>query len=300
MSTKLKKEQRVIQSIFPEPPARHRYNQMRKVYPNLLRPANQLVKDYGEGNWNQTLSVLYEDETLKTRNQTWTRAMILAVTKPLMPTEAEALSVTAYDKWHRNTPQTPSVRTIERQFGSYGALMEAMGYPYQAFQRTDTDSYETVSQQLAAYFKEAKQLRLIDYRQAQKANPTLPTLKIITRHYGTWSDAILAHGRQPNPSGTRRYSETDCLKALRQVYRRAGHPLTSVRYQAVRPEMANVLPSREVILSYFTSWDAALLAAEVPLDRTRVPVSKLNTIAQHASISSLHDLLDWSLVEISA
>src|SRR5665213_1130488 len=113
------------------------------------------------------------------------------------------------------------------------------------------------------------------------ALPTYPDPGTVSRHFGSWAQAIQAAGFQ-----VRRieWSDEQLLAAIRAWTRRHGAPPNTTSWAKRDP--AGRWPSAATVQLRFGTWEAALLAAGVRVDR--IAWDRENVLAAIAAFAEQH------------
>ena len=249
---------------FEAPVSVAKYREKRKTH-HWLPPHHQLVQQFGS--WPAAMSAIFGEDASVYRTN-WTAEQIQTAVGQAIQAFDRYPSVTEYDQWHRQHPNTPSVRTIERRFGSYGALMTQLGQTDYTFVKLL--SKEETEALLREYFKDPEHPRTFpDYRRYRKErDPNLPSDKTIDRHYGGWRKMLMALGEQSQksvkplkPELTAQKKENS-LKHVKQLLDQLDPPISSRKYQRKRLEQEHPTdyPSYDQLRQWFGGWPQVLEA----------------------------------------
>ena len=257
---------KIISNEFKHPVSSSNYYKKRKVHP-WLPPYHQLVKAFGS--WPAAMSVIFGEEAPVYRIN-WSKADILKKMQEAIEEKGDYLSVTQYDQWHREKPNTPSVRTIERQFGSYRALMIEIGQ--NEYRGLHIMSRAEVEACLKRYFQDKTHSRTLEgylmYRRA--SDQTLPSESMIRRYYGTWREMLTIFGEKPLKGAKvvekplKRITTVE-WEAFEQLMTQLEPPISSRRYREIRAQQENprLYPSYERLKRQYGGWSDVLKTLKI-------------------------------------
>lgn len=161
-------------------------------------------------------------------------------------------------KTYSNAGYKPGRTLIAKQFGSWNKAVQAAGLDAVS-NHSKQFSHEDIFQQLRECYEENDNFLSMDIYVASNRSPKVAT---IIKYFGSWNEAIKQAGLQPNASNIELYTDEDILNALRDFYLRNGHYISTTLYQE-----SGTRPGLPVIQKRFGSWNNALSAADIPLNK---------------------------------
>lgn len=229
-----------------------------------------LRKKAGGGSWNQAWAFILNDENALKKNKVWTKEEIIATVKQAYIDLNYNFSNKRFEDWRKQqNAYTPSVRTIERNFGSLAELCEQLDIPYKSVKKKSDFTKEDIAKAALTYIQslsEENYPTALGYRAFQKENPHFPSQKIIARYFQTWKEVLKfvhydGHQQLVNVKLNVTKKE-ECLKGIQTVFNHIGYPLTSLSYTKFNAQNPSLkLPSSKTILKFFETWDEAVIEA---------------------------------------
>ncbi len=263
----------------------------RGKYPTLEAVVDALRARHRAGLSLKQSQVILDDPPLKTaaylRCDTWRKAIHLAglekeslrereasVRKDAVYPSPEAVLATlaVRHRAHKGISQhvvsredRPLKSAVYRYFGSWPAAMEAAGLvealatqkekkPF----RLNRGVYPTRSAVIAALKRRVSEGKTLVLNRIIVEDSPLRTAAL--KHFGTWLAAIRAAGlmsryEQENPHHKPRFpDEASVIRALRQIGKKTGLPLSSLSMYRIEQEDSNL---RAAVYRFFNSWPEA-------------------------------------------
>lgn len=295
----------LIKKIFKTQPSVVYYENIRSK--NKKLPSNITLQNKF-GSWNQAWAEILQDSNALKKNKVWTKEEIINAVLQADNDLEHNFSNKGYENWRKEQVcYTPSVRTIERNFGSLAALCSELNIPYKSVPKksdfTDKDFEKAIWLYIKS-FPNGEYPVALGYRSFQKENPKLPSLKLITRRYGTWKEALKAINYQEHQEIVNikvpLIKQEDCINAIINVFELTGYPITSLSYRELlkqRPDLK--YPDVRTILRNFDTWDDAVLAAGlIPkkhLTSADIVESQVEAGLKNSNANSVEHFLDWCL-----
>lgn len=195
-------------------------------------------------------------------------ALLKAIAEKLRP--GARLTMRQYEHFRTNYPkiQMPSVGTIRRYMGGWGAAMKYVGLQSSSntrqYQRKRLD-LDWIMRSLSIVNKElgGSTLTKKQYEEYRKSHPetALPSSSAIEHHVGSWNRAILQLGIMPAIQHPRKYTQNGIKWALFLTAKTLKTNTLSIsEYDAYRKKTLG-LPSSEVIIAQGGGWNNALKSA---------------------------------------
>ncbi len=222
----------------------------------------------------------------KLRPQRWSREALISALRAWAeehgrpPSTQDWLpSVDRTRQWARQYPRWPSTTQVQRVFGSWGAALDASGYPVERWDR------ETV---LAALRELARQEgRPPMHSDLRPKRAGVPSHDVVTARFGSFTAALCAAGFQPR---TRYWSRDQVIRALGRWA--AGHGRSPTYDDWKRAGEDH--PTAGVVAKLFGSWSSGLLAAGLPIkqrpwDRAAIIEALQAWATEHERVPSTTD-----------
>ncbi|MDQ2894089.1 MAG: sigma-70 region 4 domain-containing protein [Actinomycetota bacterium] len=216
-------------------------------------------------------------ETIIRHCGSWAQALALAGIKPAErvprgPSREEIVSaLRAYACAHgkppsstawRNARLTPGVKAIYRRFGSWPAALKAAGLRSPASIRQAAPHGWRKTEIIAVLRADAKHTGRAPQRADwSRTTAEHPSAQQVAAIFGSWRQALAAAGIAPNPVPGR-WSAEAIIDRLRADLAANGTPPRASDWK----HSINDRPTPGTVARIFGSWNAALQAAELPVD----------------------------------
>ena len=267
-----------------------------------------LQKKVGGGSWNQAWALILNDENALKKNKVWTKEEIIETVKQANIDLNYEFSNKRFEDWRKQqNTYTPSVRTIERNFGSLAELCKLLDIPYKSVKKKSDFTKEDIAKAALAYIQsipDETYPTALGYRAFQKENPHFPSQKIIARYFETWKEVLkfINYDKHQDLVNIKLNVTTkeDCLRGIQSVFNHIGYPLTSLNYTEFTSQNPGLkLPNRKTILKFFDSWDEAVIEAGLTprkeLDESDILNYQHCRETSHATSVSVGSFLNWCL-----
>ena len=197
----------------------------------------------------------------KFRRRNWSREALISALRAWgeehgKPPEAQDWlpSVDRSRQWAREYPRWPSATQVQRAFGSWGAALDAAGYPVE---RWDRESILAVFRELGQELGRAPLQS--DF---QPKRPGRPSYDVIAARFGFFTEAQSIAGFQPR---VRSWSRDQVVRALKSWAATNRRPPTYNDWKRTAEDH----PNSGVVAKLFGSWPEGLLAADLAITSRR-------------------------------
>lgn len=185
---------------------------------------------------------------------------------------------------HQSDAEVPTLANVRRLFGSFELFRQAVerkqkrpGSDGVRMQGRLTDEKLIGDLRHVAVALSTEELSTEVYDRFREANPSRDTCggapqalgssSVIRKWLGRWATAVERAGLRPvSNRRDARLEVVEAIEAVRQAKAACGGRLTTTAYERVRAEEVPTLPPSGDITALFSSWRAALTAAEVETD----------------------------------
>ena len=158
-------------------------------------------------------------------------------------------------QWPRPSRIHPSEWQVRRLFGTWSAAIRQAGLSPQTGRR----GHWTDEAILDALRRWADLHGVPSSAGWSKGAPGRPTHALVTRAFGSWDAALRAAGLQRPPAG--RWSAEEIIDAIQSWTQTHQRPPRALDWEYAAPDH----PNRVHVWKHFGSWNAALLAAGLPV-----------------------------------